>query len=65
MAVSADQFEKIMQTAGVNSDSHVVVTTNAESGFDLTMATRMIWQLKIFWPPKHLIIKWRHSAMDY
>lgn len=48
MVVTAGEFEKVMQKAGVNQDNHIIVTTNAESGFDLTMATRMIWQLKHF-----------------
>lgn len=48
MAVSGEQFEKIMQQAGVNQNNHIVITTNAESGFDLTMAARMYWQVKYF-----------------
>ena len=48
MVVTGDQFETIMQKAGVNNDSHIVITTNAESGFDLTMATRMYWQVKYY-----------------
>ena len=48
MVVTAPEFEKIMQAAGVNQDSHIVITTNAESGFDLTMASRMYWQIKYF-----------------
>ena len=48
MAVTGDQFEKLMQNAGVNQDSHIVITTNAESTFDLTMAARMYWQVKYF-----------------
>lgn len=41
-------FEKLMQAAGVNQDSHIVIATNAESDFDLTMAARVFWQLKYF-----------------
>ena len=48
MAVTSEKFEKIMRDAGVNQDSHVVITTNAESGFDLTMASRMYWQVKYY-----------------
>ncbi len=48
MVVSGDKFETLMQQAGVNRDSHIVITTNAESGFDLTMASRMYWQVKYF-----------------
>ena len=48
MAVTSEKFEKIMRDAGVNQDSHVIITTNAESGFDLTMASRMYWQIKYY-----------------
>lgn len=46
MAVSSDKFETFMRQTGVNQDSHIVITSNAESTFDLTMATRMFWQVK-------------------
>ena len=48
MILSAQKFEELMQNAGVNRDSSIVVVTNAESGFDLTMASRMYWQIKYF-----------------
>lgn len=48
MVVTREQFETLMQQVGVNQDSHVIITTNAESGFDLTMASRMYWQMKYF-----------------
>ena len=48
MILSANKFEKLMQNAGVNQDSSIIVATNAESGFDLTMASRMYWQIKYF-----------------
>ena len=41
-------FEVLMQKAGINQDDLIVIATNAESDFDLTMATRMYWQLKYF-----------------
>ncbi len=41
-------FEALIQKAGINKDSSIVITTNAESDFDLTMATRMFWQLKYY-----------------
>ena len=41
-------FESLMQQAGVNRDSKIVITTNADSDFDLTMASRMYWQLKYY-----------------
>ncbi len=42
------KFEALMQKAGINKDSSIVIATNAESDFDLTMATRMYWQLKYY-----------------
>ena len=48
MTISKTKFENIMQNSGVNQDSHIVITTNAESVFDLTMASRMYWQVKYF-----------------
>lgn len=41
-------FEQLMQIAGINQDSHIVIVTNAESDFDLTMASRMYWQIKYY-----------------
>jgi len=48
MAVTGEKFEKIMRNAGVNQDTHIVITTNAEASFDLTMASRMYWQIKYY-----------------
>ncbi len=48
MIIESDKFENIMQTAGVNQDSHIVITTNAESEFDLTIASRVYWQIKYY-----------------
>lgn len=48
MVVTSEKFETLMQQAGVNQDSHIIIATNAESGFDLTMASRMYWQIKYF-----------------
>ena len=48
MVVSSEQFETLLQQAGVNQNSHIVIATNAESAFDLTMASRMYWQVKYF-----------------
>ncbi len=48
MTTSKTKFESIMQNSGVNQDSHIVIVTNAESVFDLTMASRMYWQIKYF-----------------
>ncbi|MDW3095472.1 MAG: rhodanese-like domain-containing protein [Gammaproteobacteria bacterium] len=48
MTTSKTNFESIVQHAGANQDSHIVILTNAESLFDLTMASRMYWQVKYF-----------------
>jgi len=48
MVVTADKFESLMRNAGIDTDKHIVITTNAESTFDLTMAARMFWQVKYF-----------------
>lgn len=41
-------FEKLMQQAGLNQDGVVVITSKGESNGDMTMATRLYWQLKYF-----------------
>lgn len=41
-------FESSMQQAGVNKNSRIVITTNAENDFDITMASRVYWQLKYY-----------------
>lgn len=41
-------FEKLIQDAGVNRDSTVVIATKGVNNLDMTMATRMYWQLKYF-----------------
>lgn len=48
MVVTTEKFESLMRNAGVDSNKHIVITTNAESTFDLTMAARMFWQVKYF-----------------
>jgi len=42
------KFETLLQQAGVNQNSKIVVVSNASSDLDLTMATRVYWQLKYF-----------------
>jgi len=42
------EFQKLLQQTGVNQDSKIVVVSNATSDIDLTMATRVYWQLKYF-----------------
>lgn len=41
-------FERLMQNAGIHRQSNIVVVTNAENEFDLTMASRMYWQIKYY-----------------
>lgn len=41
-------FEKLIQAAGLNKDSAVVIVSKGQSGGDVTIATRMYWQLKYF-----------------
>jgi len=48
MSVSKSAFEKVMQNAGVNKDSAVVIVYKGENNGDLTMATRFYWQMKYF-----------------
>jgi thiosulfate/3-mercaptopyruvate sulfurtransferase len=42
------EFEKMMQSVGVNKDSAVVIVSEGMNDLDLTMATRLYWQLKYF-----------------
>lgn len=41
-------FEALMQQAGLNKGSAVVIVTKGVSNADMTMATRLYWQLKYF-----------------
>lgn len=41
-------FEKLMQAAGLNKNSAVVIVSKGQSGGDVTIATRLYWQLKYF-----------------
>jgi len=41
-------FARLMQAAGVNQDSVIVITSAGESNHDMFMATRLYWQLKYF-----------------
>jgi len=49
-------FEKLIQDAGVNRDSTIVIATKGENNLDMTMATRMYWQLKYFGDDKIAIL---------
>ena len=48
MMVSKSAFEKLMQDAGVNKDSAVVIVSKGQSNGDVTMATRFYWQMKYY-----------------
>ncbi len=50
------QFEKLMQQAGLNQDDAVVLVTEGEGSGDMTIATRMYWQLKYFGHDKVAIL---------
>ena len=41
-------FEKLMQKSGLNKNSTIVIVTKGRSNGDMTMATRLYWQLKYF-----------------
>jgi len=41
-------FEKLMQAAGMNKNSHVVIVSKGQSEGDVTIATRLYWQLKYY-----------------
>jgi thiosulfate/3-mercaptopyruvate sulfurtransferase len=41
-------FEKLMREAGVNNDSAVVIVSKGLSNSDMTMATRLYWQMKYY-----------------
>jgi thiosulfate/3-mercaptopyruvate sulfurtransferase len=41
-------FEALMQKSGVNGDSAVVIVSKGRSNLDMTMATRLYWQLKYY-----------------
>ncbi len=48
MLVGKTAFEKVMQSAGVNKDSAVVIVSKGQSNGDVTMATRFYWQMKYY-----------------
>ena len=41
-------FEKLMQEAGLNKNSAAVIVSKGQSGGDITIATRLYWQLKYY-----------------
>ena len=48
MMVSKSAFEKLMQASGVNKNSVVVIVSKGKGNGDVTMATRLYWQMKYF-----------------
>ena len=48
MLPEAAAFEKLVREAGVNADSAVVIVSKGLSDADMTMATRLYWQLKYY-----------------
>lgn len=48
MLVDKADFEKVMQKAGANKDSAIVIVSKGENNLDLTMATRFYWQMKYY-----------------
>ncbi len=49
-------FEYFMQLVGLNKDSTVVIVSKGESNGDMTMATRLYWQLKYYGHDKLAIL---------
>ena len=41
-------FEKFMQSVGVNKNSTIVIVSKGNNNGDMTMATRLYWQLKYY-----------------
>jgi thiosulfate/3-mercaptopyruvate sulfurtransferase len=48
MLVGKAAFEKVMQNAGVNKDSAIVIVSKGKDNKDLTMSTRFYWQMKYY-----------------
>jgi len=48
VAPTKDNFEKLMQSAGLNNDDTVIIVSKGQSNGDMTMATRLYWQLKYY-----------------
>ncbi|MCG6886959.1 MAG: sulfurtransferase [Proteobacteria bacterium] len=41
-------FEALMQSVGANKDSTIIIVSRGQNSHDMTMATRLYWQLKYF-----------------
>ena len=48
MLLPAAEFEKIIRAAGVNKGSAVVIVSRGQNNLDMTMATRLYWQMKYY-----------------
>lgn len=48
MLPSKQDFEKLMRSAGVNQNDVLIIVSKGEGNGDMTMATRLYWQLKYF-----------------
>ena len=48
MIVSKSAFEKLMQASGVNKNSAIVIVSKGQGDGDVTMATRLYWQMKYY-----------------
>ena len=48
MNVSKGAFEKLMQASGVSKNSTVVIVSKGQANGDVTMATRLYWQMKYY-----------------
>lgn len=49
-------FEKLLQQSGVNRDSTMVIASEGVNNLDMTMATRLYWQLKYYGDDKIAIL---------
>ncbi len=48
MLPEKDVFEKLIQKAGVNEDSTIIIVSKGSGGGDILLATRLYWQLKYY-----------------
>jgi len=48
MILAKRDFEKLMQDAGLNKGSTAVIVSKGENAGDMTIATRLYWQLKYY-----------------
>lgn len=49
-------FTKLMQAAGINKNDSIVISTKGHNNGDMTMATRLYWQLKYYGHPQIAIL---------